>query len=168
MAIADDNTNPSADNTNISDDAPDGRREDALARRHKQVEQTAGEEPEPEETMEERLQREEAAGLGAVVKEWVWVSTLGIYMNRADPSITLKKEAFNDKFRCLAPKGYSVSNFLHSRRKDTILKPDRVVYRPNQGEFLKAGREWNLWRPSEIVAREGDTTSEGNAVLAGR
>jgi hypothetical protein len=157
MAITDDNTNPnlSADNNNIPDDATSSTsgREDALKRRHKRIEP----EPEPEETMEERLQREGAAGLSAVVKEWVWVSTLARYMNRADPTIALKKDAFNDKFRCHAPKGWLVSNFLHSRRKDTILQPDRVVYRPNQGEFLKAGREWNLWRPSEIVAREGDT-----------
>jgi hypothetical protein len=96
--------------------------------------------------------------LNVAVKEWVWVSTLGIYMNRADPSIVLRKDAFNDKFRYLKPEAYSLTNFLHRRYQNTILKPDRVVYRPNQGEFLKAGREWNLWRPSEIVAQEGDTT----------
>ena len=129
----DDNNTP--DNTSATSSTPG--RGDALARRLKQIERDEVE----AETMEERLGREGAAGLGAVVREWVWVSMLGIYMNRADPSIALKKETFNDKFRCYAPKGCSVSNLLHSRRKDTILKPDRVVYRPNRGEFLKAGRE---------------------------
>jgi hypothetical protein len=91
-----------------------------------------------------------------VINEWVWVSTLSRYMKRSDPTIAL---AFNDKFRYLA-KGYSLTNLLHGRRYNTIVKPDRVVYRPNQDEFQRAGRvlEWNLWRPSEIVAKEGDTT----------
>jgi hypothetical protein len=97
------------------------------------------------------------ARLQAVISEWVWISTLGIYMNRRDPSIVLKKEMFNDKFRHLT-KGGLLTNILHGRRYNTILKPDRVVYRPNQGEFLAGGREWNLWRPSEIVAAPGDTT----------
>jgi hypothetical protein len=147
MNTDDDNeTIPSADNNTT----PDDHKGDALKRRHKQGE--------PEETMEERLRREGAAGLNIAIKEWVWVSTLGIYMNRADPSIVLRKDAFNDKFRYLKPEAYSLTNFLHRRYQNTILKPDRVVYRPNQGEFLKASREWNLWRPSEIVAQEGDTT----------
>jgi hypothetical protein len=152
MAHDDDDTTPSTDNPDNVTPSADGGRGDALARRQ----QAAGEEP--EETLEERLRREGAAGLNVAVKEWVWVSTLGIYMNRADPSIVLRKDAFNDKFRYLKPEAYSLTNFLHRRYQNTILKPDRVVYRPNQGEFLKAGREWNLWRPSEIVSQEGDTT----------
>jgi hypothetical protein len=109
-----------------------------------------------EEDEEQRKARMDA--IRAVTNEWVWVSSLGIFMNRRDPAFVLKKEMFNDKFRYLARKGCSLTNFLHSRRYGTILKPDRVVYRPNQSEFLAGGREWNLWRPSEIVAREGDTT----------
>jgi hypothetical protein len=110
-----------------------------------------------EETEEERSARLEA--IRGLTYEWVWVSTLGRYMKRADPSIALKKDAFNDKFRYLA-RGGSLTNLLHARRDRTIVKPDRVVYRPNQDEFLRGDRvlEWNLWRPSEIVAREGDTT----------
>jgi hypothetical protein len=77
-------------------------------------------------------------------------------MNRADPTVVLKKDQFNDKFRFLSG-GYSLTHFLHARRKNTILKPDKVVYRPNQAEFVDGGREWNLWRPSEIVAEAGDT-----------
>jgi hypothetical protein len=95
------------------------------------------------------------ARIQAVISEWVWVSTLGRYMNRADPSIVLDKDKFNDKFRSVV-RGILLTNLLHSRRYDTILKPDRVVYRPNQAEFL--AREWNLWRPSEIVVAPGDTT----------
>ena len=108
-----------------------------------------------EETEEQRISR--LLAIRAVINEWVWVSALGIYMNRRDPSFVLKKEMFNDKFRSLA-RGGLLSNFLHSRRYGTMLKPDRVVYRPNQSEFLAGGREWNLWRPSEIVAHKGDTT----------
>jgi hypothetical protein len=77
-------------------------------------------------------------------------------MNRADPTVVLKKDQFNDKFRFLSG-GYSLTNFLHARRTKTILKPDKVVYRPNQAEFVDRGREWNLWRPSEIKAAPGDT-----------
>src|SRR6516225_2320688 len=85
-----------------------------------------------EESEEQRLGR--LLAIRAVINEWVWVSALGIYMNRRDPSFVLKKEMFNDKFRSLA-RGGLLSSFLHSRRYGTILKPDRVVYRPNQSEF---------------------------------
>jgi hypothetical protein len=77
-----------------------------------------------EETEEQRVNR--LLAIRAVINEWVWVSSLGIYMNRRDPSFVLKKEMFNDKFRSLARRGCSLSNFLHSRRYGTILKPDRV------------------------------------------
>jgi hypothetical protein len=110
------------------------------------------------DTEEERWQEyERKIGLRTLIQEWVWVSTLGRYMNRADPAIMLKKDQFNDKFRHLSG-SYSLTNFLHARRKGTILKPDRVVYRPMQDEFLANGLEWNLWRPSEIVPTAGDTT----------
>jgi hypothetical protein len=108
---------------------------------------------------EEDLWREyeRKRGLRALIAEWVWVSTLGRYMNRSDPTVVLKKDQFNDKYRWLSG-GHLLTNFLHARRKDTILKPDKVVYRPNQAEFPDGGREWNLWRPSEIKAAAGDTS----------
>ena len=108
----------------------------------------------------ETIETEQAAivtELVEVMKQWVWVSTLDRFIDRTDSTIVLKKDAFNDKYRYLSPKG-PLSNFLHSRREHTILKPDRVVYRPGEGEFLRGGRDWNLWRPSEIVAAEGDTS----------
>jgi hypothetical protein len=90
-----------------------------------------------------------------VIDGWLWVGTLERFFNRADPKIIYKKDAFNDKFAYLTKGPFAKA--LFTMRKGTILKPDRVVYKPKQAEFLKNGSEWNQWRPSPIVAAEGDT-----------
>jgi hypothetical protein len=95
--------------------------------------------------------------LQALASEWIWVATLKRFFRRDDPSLVLDKDAFNDMYRALAKNGTVTDRLHRGKAGDLFKKPARVVYRPTQAEFLNEGRDWNLWRPSPIVAAPGDT-----------
>jgi hypothetical protein len=90
-----------------------------------------------------------------VINEVVYVSTLNRFFNRNDPATVWSVEGFNNKFGYLSRDG-KLSKSLFASKKNTIRKPDRMVYRPTLPQFVDGC--WNQWRPSTVVAEQGDTS----------
>jgi hypothetical protein len=89
-----------------------------------------------------------------VCEEIVYVSTLERFISRTDPSIAWKVGGFDNKFGYIG-KG-KLSKSLFEARRNTIRRPDRMIYKPTLGEFVDGC--WNQWRPSAVLAEEGDTS----------
>jgi hypothetical protein len=77
------------------------------------------------------------------------------FFKRDDPSIVWTVEGFNNKFGYLSKDG-KYAKKLFADKKGSIRKPDRIVYKPTLPEFVDGC--WNQWRPSTIIAAEGDTS----------
>lgn len=89
-----------------------------------------------------------------VCDEIVYVSTLERFIWRKDPSVAWKVGGFDNKFGYIG-RG-KLSKSLFEARKNTIRRPDRMIYKPTLPEFVNGS--WNQWRPSSIIAEPGDTS----------
>jgi hypothetical protein len=94
-----------------------------------------------------------------VFEEWVWVAKQKQFILRAYPDLAFDKESFDSKFNYLT-KGKSISRAMFSNRNNTVRKLDSLVYKPGLPEFCMVGptTNLNLYKPSDIVPAEGDTT----------
>ena len=90
---------------------------------------------------------------------WVWVAAIDRFISRAEPERIWKTDTFDKKFAEDCPaKIPRISKAMFERPAFSDHKLDRPVFRPGHPEFPSGRREYNLYRPSEIVAAEGDTT----------
>ena len=95
------------------------------------------------------------AALNTVCNWWVWITGLERWVNRRDPTIHWKVKQFDSEYNYLLSKGASISNHLF-KLKDTVRRFRYLAFCPGRGEFN--GVEYNVWRPSPITPKEGDTT----------
>ncbi len=84
---------------------------------------------------------------------WIWIVSMEKFMRLSDGVMWSCKQ-FDSYYNNLAQRGsYSAQLFS----TDTIRKVQRLVYRPGLDIFLDGGMSVNLWRPSAIVPKEGNT-----------
>lgn len=84
---------------------------------------------------------------------WIWIVSMEKFMRLSD-GLMWSARQFDSFYNNLAQRG-SYSSQLFST--DTIRKVERLVYRPGKDVFLDGGKSINLWRPSSIVPKQGDT-----------
>jgi hypothetical protein len=86
-----------------------------------------------------------------LAKEWVWVAGQKRFIRCRD-GWRIDREGFDSLYNYLCKP--SISRALFSRRL-SIKRLENMVFRPGNPEIT--GSDYNLWRPSAIVPKEGDT-----------
>jgi len=94
--------------------------------------------------------------------EWVYITQMDRFVCEASPSLVLKSEQFDKRFAYTKPQikngPKTVSGVMFSKVRGTIRKPMTAVFLPGEAPgMLHHGHDYNLYRPSEIVAAQGDT-----------
>lgn len=103
-------------------------------------------------------ERERIWTLTDIVNEWVWIANVERFVNRNNLDMMWKTTGFNATFKYIDPKK-KLADVLLSKKKGTIPRCHTMVYLPGRkDEFLDAGSKYNLYRPSDVVPIEGDTT----------
>jgi hypothetical protein len=85
---------------------------------------------------------------------WVWVVGTERFYRLGD-SLAWSVKQFDSYYNNLAQRG-SYSGQLFGN--DTIRKVARTEFAPGRPIFIDGGNAFNLWRPSRIKPKEGDTT----------
>lgn len=86
---------------------------------------------------------------------WVWVVGIERFIRLIDGEMWSISQ-FDSYYNNLTQKS-SVSKGLFAT--DEIRKVEKIVYRPGRGVMLEKGNAVNIWRPSPIVPKEGDTST---------
>jgi hypothetical protein len=92
-----------------------------------------------------------------VRREWVYVKNSKLFVKLTNFDFMWDKTGFDDAHAHI-PRGKAsrLSKVLLERTKNTIAKPDEMVYAP--GKPLLFDSKLNLYKASEVVAAQGDTT----------
>jgi hypothetical protein len=117
--------------------------------------------PAGEPSAEETAKQGDAAGtpkkqqtLLWIQANWIWVVSAERFMRLTD-GLMWSRNQFDSYYNHLTKRS-SMSNSLFAT--SGIRTAEKLCYRPAQGVMLDQGRSVNLWRPSKIKPKEGDTT----------
>ena len=91
---------------------------------------------------------------GGELANWVWVADASVFIRRSDTK-KYNKEQFKSMYAGLHPEG-DILNAVW-KGKTAVERFEEVIYLP-QGPELVDQKKYNLWRPSGVEAREGDTS----------
>jgi hypothetical protein len=94
-------------------------------------------------------------GVKDICNRWVWITGLKLWVRRTDTTQQWDKEQFDSEYNPFVD-GSSICKALFKDKRRAIHRFDRFTFRPNKPEFV--GHDYNAWRPSPIVAAEGDTS----------
>lgn len=96
------------------------------------------------------------AVIGHVVDDWVWVADATRFIRRCDLK-KLKTDQWKSLYANVCPDGDVLTAVW--KGKIPIRKFESLVYLPAADEIISkdGASQYNLWRPSGIDAREGDT-----------
>lgn len=92
--------------------------------------------------------------LAQLCQNWVWVTGMERFLNRLNPTVQWKAKQFDTQFNYLTDKA-SVANVLF-KKKQILRRYNSPIFLPGGGELH--GQLYNLYRPSLIVPKEGDTS----------
>lgn len=93
--------------------------------------------------------------------EWVYITQMDRFLCEDSPTLILKTEQFDKRFAYCKPESKlkTVSSVMFNKIRGTIRKPMCPVFLPGESPgMLHNGYDYNLYRPSEVVAAQGDTT----------
>ncbi len=96
-----------------------------------------------------------------IMNEWVWVANIERFVNMEKTEQMWKTTAMDRTFLYLEAKNprKSVSDQLLEKKKGAVARAHSMVYLPGTTErFLEQGTMFNLYRPSDVIPAEGDTT----------
>lgn len=85
---------------------------------------------------------------------WVWVVGMERFIRIRDGVMWSAKQ-FDSYYNNLVTTA-SVAGTLF--KQDSIRKVEKIVYRPGRAVLLDGGKAFNLWRPSGVKPKEGDTS----------
>jgi hypothetical protein len=89
--------------------------------------------------------------------DWVYLTMIDRFVERKNLDMILKREVFDQRYDYAKPgKSTKISKVIFGRFNNTMPKLDKPVFVPGGDEFM--GKTYNYWRPSEVVAAEGDVT----------
>lgn len=91
---------------------------------------------------------------GNPLEDWVWIADAFQFVRR-DGLLKYRPDQWKSLFGWLQPKGDLLAAIWRDELK--IRKCKQLAYVPEQDEFLDGGATYNIWRPSGVDAREGDT-----------
>lgn len=100
-----------------------------------------------------KLNRENDTSESYPPDEWVWVADAYQFVRR-DGLLKYDPKQWVSMFGWLQPKGDLLATIWREELK--VKKFKQLVYVPEQPEFLDR-ETYNIWRPSGVEAREGDT-----------
>lgn len=92
--------------------------------------------------------------------EWVYIAQMHRFVWEKDLTFILKKEQFDDTFAYCKPENKklkTLSAVMFKRMAQTIRKPMRAVFLPGEPPGMTKDGDYNFYRPSEVVATQGDT-----------
>jgi hypothetical protein len=103
------------------------------------------------EAKKEQRQRQQIV---EALMDWVWVSEATAFVRKSDRKVWTK-EQWRTHYAHLHPKNGDIFNLV-MRAPGLIQKFEMLTYEPGGGDIL--GTAFNLWRPSSLVAKEGDVS----------
>lgn len=94
---------------------------------------------------------------------WVYVANSKLFVNRDNLDMMWDQQAFDNRFGYAKGSATKISKALFERSRATIRKPSFMVYEPTNNYIpdvtdVADPEKYNLYRPSDIVPAEGDTT----------
>ena len=92
--------------------------------------------------------------LQQLCKNWVWVTGMERFLNRLHPTVQWKAKQFDTQFNYLTEKA-SLSNHLF-KSKHNLRRYTSPIFMPGGNEI--EGTLYNIYRPSLIVPKQGDTS----------
>ena len=114
----------------------------------------------PDYTIHKTRKGKAWGALNELCNRWVWVVGIKRFVNRRKPTTNWEGSQFDSAYNYLCPKGAaSISKYLF-KRKDLLRRFDVIAFRPGHPEIN--GDEYNVWRPSPIMPKPGDTTLWNN------
>lgn len=102
-------------------------------------------------------QRQEVLTKQQVIDRFVWVSDIDRFIMIDNPRVMWKRASFDAMYRYCVKKG-SFSDTLFAAKSGTIRRFETIGFVPGEGISLENGRICNLYRPSNVKPREGDTS----------
>jgi len=104
-------------------------------------------------------QRQRFLSLQTILDEWVWVADVDRFVKIDAPNIMWRRASFDAHYKYAAPKGSSkLSENLFGKTQGSIRRFETMGYVPGEGISLDGGRRCNLYRPSKVIPKPGDTT----------
>jgi hypothetical protein len=89
-----------------------------------------------------------------LAERWIWITGIERFVKRAEPAVAWRRTQFDSEFNYLTAKQSMAGELF--KLKNTLRRFEGPVFIPGAPEIV--GVNYNLWRPSPIVPKEGDTS----------